>query len=173
MARRSPRGSADRNSAGLCAARMAHGGRSPRGSADRNDAIGDRSNRPHACRSPRGSADRNDRCRRCRVTAARVAPRAGARIETPSASRAIGKSAVAPRAGARIETFINQKPFDHGTRRSPRGGVATDRQPHNQRTAGRTLIGKIPISVTWAALRIAVLQRDSQYVMYPDIRRYG
>ena len=124
--RRSPRGSADRNPyAG--ADRRRWDGRSPRGSADRNIRGFPRVTVGHG-RSPRGSADRNKSSCVTAPSVSRVAPRAGARIETacgvargraerslPARERGSKQSSsvsiiqhrhVAPRAGARIETVV-------------------------------------------------------------------
>ena len=76
--------------------------RSPRGSVDRNrSSIWHDSSR--AGRSPRGSVDRNP-YDRSMVDAVRVAPLAGAWIETEMASTASRPLSVAPLAGAWIET---------------------------------------------------------------------
>ena len=121
---RSPRGSADRNDnsqAGVnqtpiaprAGARIetvgrsrgtAPGGhRSPRGSAERN-RLSMTGSDARGYRSPRGSADRNQ-SPVMPASRPRIAPRAGARIETYTAGRRQGCSRIAPRAGARIETY--------------------------------------------------------------------
>ena len=62
----------------------------------------------------------------------KVAPRAGAWIETPcAATTSTAQPGVAPRAGAWIETDLCRSLVVRPTRRSPRGGV--DRNPHRRR----------------------------------------
>ena len=119
--------------------------RSPRGSADRNTDIGVYTGH-YTRRSPRGSADRNiqpdglspeaenvapragariETCRRRKQPSSppRVAPRAGARIETTLQSRMLRPRQVAPRAGARIETAPSAAGRCARRCRSPRGSA--------------------------------------------------
>ncbi len=78
---RPPRGGADRNCA-LSSSRLVLRGRPPRGGADRNTKP-DAHRRLVSCRPPRGGADRNEMLqRRLADKAVKVAPHAGARIET-------------------------------------------------------------------------------------------
>ena len=53
----------------------------------------------------------------------RVAPHAGAWIETVTRSRAVAPVSVAPHAGAWIETIANEAEAVSAARRPPRGGV--------------------------------------------------
>ena len=121
--RRLPRGGADRNSRSVEVRKASRvsppargrgskhfpmpgckrsGGRLPRGGADRNNLISS-SAVPLKSRLPRGGADRNWHGGH-RPRDARVASRAGARIETNMPTVAVSAWLVASRAGARIET---------------------------------------------------------------------
>src|SRR4051812_24694875 len=78
-------------------------------------------------RSPCGSADRND-ANLHEGTVAKVAPRAGARIETCSRTRCRARLGVAPRAGARIETALSPA-ASAGTGVAPRAGARIETTP--------------------------------------------
>ena len=58
-----------------------------------------------------------------RFRTCRVAPRAGARIETLSRVRYVRSCGVAPRAGARIETILGILTGETGGCRPPCGGA--------------------------------------------------
>src|SRR5208283_4812548 len=147
-ARRSPRGSADRN-LGSLTSQLEESGRSPRGSADRNTfeygtnghlrvapragariETRSRSARAHPIRrrSPRGSADRNLAVVAEGVDEHNVAPRAGARIETRRSAATSAATTVALRAGARIETWRSWRASARSCCRSPRGSADRNRR---------------------------------------------
>ena len=147
---RPPRGGVDRNVGAADWARW-FACRPPRGGVDRNPAKrGRRSTCPR--RPPRGGVDRNEdevaamaedrvaplagawietaRCPWGRVPLA-VAPLAGAWIETGSSGARMSAAAVAPLAGAWIETATGRSSTRIGGCRPPRGGVDRNCSPSN------------------------------------------